>query len=143
MRSEHAKKKLRISVGGTNRGVVQNGEVEWDKLIHTLSNPVVTPEKYLEYTRSSAARRNDLKNCAGYWIGANCANGSRRRENLSARDVVCFDIDNAQIFEGDLIQDLIDRNTELSEYEFFIHSTRSHTPLAPVSYTHLTLPTKA
>lgn len=131
MSLDYNKKLLRISVGGSNRGVVTNGEATWSKIRNNLSYPVVTEETFEQYLDMDVSSKNDLKNINGYWIGAHCRNNSRARHNLSSRDLLCFDIDNVSLYDGDLLSELCNGETLLNEYEFFIHTTRSHAPRAP------------
>lgn len=131
MRSDIDKKMLRLAVGGGNRGLVDNGKLAWDKLCKRLSHVTVTAEKFTEYSKMGQSARNDLKNVAGYWIGAHCEDGRRKASTIKTRDLVCFDIDSGNMYDGDIIKDLKEGNTPLSQYEFFCHSSRSHTPTNP------------
>jgi hypothetical protein len=44
---------------------------------------------------------------------------------------MCFDIDNGDLYDGDLLAELKAGTTAISQYEFFVHSSRSHTPVKP------------
>lgn len=125
------KREVRISAGGDNRGKVHNQTVTWGALMKRLSHVTVTAEKFIDYQRASPDVRNDLKNAPGYWIGAHCADGKRKKSGITERDIMCFDIDNGSLFEGDLVKMLRDKTTAISEYEFFVHSSRSHTSINP------------
>lgn len=131
MTDTYDKKKVRIAIGGKNLGRVDNGTITWRKLCGRLSEVTVTPEKFVEYQRGKPQWKNNLKNCAGYWIGGHCADGHRTKKGMTVRDVLCFDIDNGDLYEGDLLKDLRDGNTGISDYEFFVHSSRSHTFVKP------------
>ena len=125
------RREVRISTGGDNRGLVNNATVKWDALMKRLSHVTVTAEKFIDYTRSSPDARNNLKNSSGYWIGAHCADGRRKKAGITERDVMCFDVDNGSLYDGDLVKMLREGKTPISEYEFFVHSSRSHTSINP------------
>lgn len=131
MRTDIDKKMLRLAVGGGNRGLVENGKMAWDKLCKRLDHVTVTSEKFTEYSKMGQSARNDLKNCAGYWIGAHCEDGRRKASTITTRDLVCFDIDSGNMYDGDIIKDLMEGCTPLNQYEFYCHSSRSHTPTNP------------
>jgi len=131
MTETNDRKKVRIAVGGKNRGLVDNGTVTWRKLCRRLGEVTVTPEKFVEYQRGKVTWKNQLKNCAGYWIGAHCADGKRNKKSISTRDVLCFDVDNGDLYDGDLIKELQEGTSPISQYEFFVHTSRSHTFVKP------------
>ena len=130
-RDLNLRRKVRFSIGTGNLGAVQNVEGVWGRLCKMLSEPRVTPEKFIEYQRASDKQRAALKNAGGYWIGAHCDTGRRKTNTIRERDVVCFDIDNGDLWPGPLVQSLRDRKTGVSEFEFFVHSSRSHTVVKP------------
>ena len=131
MTDTNDRKKVRIAVGGQNRGLVDNGTVSWRKLCDRLGRVTVTPEKFVQYQRGNVNWKNQLKNCSGYWIGAHCADGKRNKKSISTRDVLCFDVDNGDLYDGDLIKELREGTSPISKYEFFVHSSRSHTFVKP------------
>ena len=130
-RDLNLRRKVRYSVGEGNLGAVQNYEAPWSRLCKMLSEPKATSEKFIEYQRAPDKVRAKLKNANGYWIGAHCETGRRKTNSIRERDVVCFDIDNGDLWPGDLIQALKTRKTAISEFEFFVHSSRSHTLVKP------------
>lgn len=130
-RDLNLRRKVRYSVGEGNLGAVQNYEAPWSRLCKMLSEPKATSEKFIEYQRAPDKTRAKLKNANGYWIGAHCETGRRKTNAIKERDVVCFDIDNGDLWPGDLVQALKTRTTAISDLEFFVHSSRSHTLVKP------------
>lgn len=120
--------KIRISTGGKNLGKVSNKSTTWSKLIGKMAQPQLdlhhTLPQYLELT---VARQGELKN-VGFFVGGHCDNGVRRIETIRERWLVTLDVDActpAHVF------DLVTGMSDLSQYEFFVYSTRKHTQEKP------------
>lgn len=120
--------KLRISVGEKNLGKVTNKTTTWTKLVHKMSTPLVDVQHTLpQYLALSKERQAELKN-VGFFVGGHCDNGIRRIGNIKERWVVTLDVDECSTAH---VFDLECGMTDLSEYEFFVYSTRKHTSEKP------------
>jgi putative DNA primase/helicase len=120
--------KLRISIGEKNLGKVKNKTTTWAKLISKMSEPLVDVQHTLpQYLNLSKERQAELKN-VGFFVGGHCDGGVRRIGSIQERWVVTLDVDECTMAH---VFDLKSGASELSEYEFFVYSTRKHTPEKP------------
>lgn len=120
---------LRISTSTSNKGVVRNKEMTWAKLCEYLSRPLEdTKHTLAQYKELSADQRADLKSKAGHYLGGHSRDGLRRKASISLRSLLCFDLDELTVAQ---YREINSRRTGISKYEFFLHSTRSHTAEKP------------
>ena len=120
--------KLRVSASQGHRGQVTNIEATWpdlcDKLSQTKWDNVTLPE-YLELPQAEQHKRKNR----GYFVGGQFIGGIRKISNMDERSVLTFDIDNCPL---DLLEELTDPLAGyLAGFEYFLYSTRKHTPEAP------------
>lgn len=120
--------KLRISIGEKNLGKVSNKTTTWVKLIGRMSQPLVDVRHTLEqYLKLDLNRQGQLKN-VGFFVGGHCDKGVRRVGSIKERWLITLDVDECN--PGHVF-DLECGMTELSQYEFFVYSTRKHTSQKP------------
>lgn len=120
--------KLRISIGEKNLGKVANKTTTWVKLIGRMSQPLVDVRHTLEqYLKLDLNRQGQLKN-VGFFVGGHCDKGVRRVGSIKERWLITLDVDECN--PGHVF-DLECGMTELSQYEFFVYSTRKHTSQKP------------
>lgn len=127
--SRYAKRLIRLAEGQpTSLGKVKNITISWGQLGRELESPVRTGEKFRHYQKLSNDERNRLKNVNGWYLGGHCEGGRRRRDAIKERDILTFDLDDSSWQQ---LEDLRDGITGISGYEFYAHTTRSHTAESP------------
>lgn len=120
--------KLRISIGNKNLGKVSNKTTTWAKLISKVSEPQIDQQHTLaQYLNLSVARQGELKN-VGFFVGGHCDGGVRRIGSIKDRWLITLDVD--QCNPGHVL-DIEMGLSEISGYEFYVYSTRKHTPDKP------------
>lgn len=100
----------------------------WGKLKDRFANPLITQEKRKEYNALDPKEKGKLKSLPGWLCGALLRDGVRRKNNADKRLLITLDIDDCPVW---LMEDILDGKTEISDFAFACHSTRSHTPDAP------------
>jgi hypothetical protein len=119
---------LHIAEGRESLGKVRNKRIPWSDMIGRLAKPTVTPELYAAFLALPKEKQDELKNIAGYWIGAHCAKNRRKKNGITERNVITLDVDDAPAG----IEDQIELGlTGISHLEFACHSTRKHTRKKP------------
>jgi hypothetical protein len=115
-------------VGGKNLGIVFNQHWDWNQLGDKLARPKVTPETKKEFNALTPAEKSKLKNSGGFFYAAHSTDGHRRAASIVQRWVLYFDCD---AIHPDLLEQVLDGFHPICEYEFFLHTTRSHTSQKP------------
>ncbi|MFD0914947.1 VapE domain-containing protein [Pseudahrensia aquimaris] len=119
---------IRYSEGHDNLGKVKNVEKSWGDFKKMLSQPARTKESYVDYIRLSVAEKLKLKQASGFFCGAFCKNGSRRKENVGDRVILTLDLDeNAKA----VLDSYQNGTNQICQAESFIQTTRSHSPDHP------------
>lgn len=103
--------------------VWKNGEISLDELEARLSQTIRTNETIQEYQKMGKAEQSAIKD-KGCFVGGHLAGGSRHRETVLCRSMLCLDMD-----EGvpGVIGDIIEKLPFLCLW----HTTHRHTPEAP------------
>jgi len=123
--SEHAKVMIRLAEGrSTSLGKVRNRAMSWRALGRELETPTRSKERFKTYQTLSQDDRNKLKNINGWFLGGHCEGGRRAKNTIKERDVITFDMDDA---EPDQLWDLKHGISGIANLEWFAHTTRSHT----------------
>jgi hypothetical protein len=126
---KHDKRRIRLAKGtARSLGKVKNQAIAWDQVCEMLGDVVRSGEKFKEYEKMSADERNKLKGSNGWLLGGHCDGGHRSKDSIEERDVLTFDLDDAT--QGHL-DDLRQGVSPISRFEFFWHTTRSHTADSP------------
>ena len=100
----------------------------WSDLIKRLSKPIVDKKHtQAQYAALDVDRKSVAKDVGGYVAGA-FRDGMRRAEELQFRSAITLDIDEV---DADLIEEILERGTPISKWEWFATTTRSHTPKNP------------
>lgn len=102
-------------------------KINWGKLCEKLSNPMkdnISLEKYLSLKPGQKAKR---KASPGWYAGGRFNNGRRSIPNAGKRSLINLDIDD---ISPEYWHELTKR-APFSEYEWFAHSTRSHSAESP------------
>jgi putative DNA primase/helicase len=120
--------KVRYAKGKNNLGKVKNLWTTWGEFVLQFSNArrIETTEK--EYAKLSQDERAQLKNVNGYWFAAHGTEGRRRLADLSPRELLTLDVDNANVALPDQLEMGV---TGLSDWEFIAHPTLSSTARKP------------
>lgn len=113
---------------GTNLGKAKNRIIGWADFCKQFSTPTKTKERRKAFDKMSKEQQDDLKSVDGWIIGAQVADGKRRRVNIQPRDLLSLDYDYATPTFLDQIKLGV---TPLSDKEFFVHSSRRHTDEKP------------
>lgn len=129
MPQNHDTYPLRIAViKQGDRGHATNKTMEWKALRERLANPRVDHETTAEaYVKLPVDAKNKLKD-VGSFVGGPFKDGIRKASNIHERSIITLDIDAATPSQIEILHDGL---SNLSEYEFFGSTTRSHAPAAP------------
>ena len=116
---------------GTARNFAKatNHKKSWGDLKRLLSRVHVTPETRKEFDKLSKAEQDEKKSAAGWISGAQCDGKWRNKKNILPRDLITIDIDYVESSFMDMM--LAGFCPGISEFEFFSHPSRRHTPKAP------------
>jgi len=114
---------IRFSEGKANLGKVKNKTLSWESLCNRLSKPTRTRETFKAYQKMTQAEKLAKKSVDGYFCAAPVKNNTRKLDEILDRDVLTIDID--ENAEG-LLEAIEMRELGISKYEFFAHTTRSH-----------------
>lgn len=113
---------------GVNLGKAKNRIAGWGEFVAMLSTPTKTKEKRRAFDKMSKEQQDDLKSIDGWIMAAQVAEGKRTRANIRPRDLLSLDYDYATPAFIDQISMGV---TPLSDFEFFVHSSRRHTDEKP------------
>lgn len=113
---------------GVNLGKAKNRVGAWSEFVTMLSNPTKTGEKRRVFDKMTKEQQDELKAIDGWIMAAQVAEGRRNRNNIKPRDLLSLDYDYATPAFLDQISAGV---TPLSEFEFFVHSSRRHTDEKP------------
>ena len=113
---------------GTNLGKAKNRVVAWSEFVTMLSSPTKTAEKRRVFDKMTKEQQDELKSIDGWIMAAQVSDGRRNRNNIKPRDLLSLDYDYATPAFLDQISTGV---TPLSDYEFFVHSSRRHTEEKP------------
>ncbi len=120
---------IRISMELANHfGRSGNKVKSWKQLRKLFLVPTITPDKFRQYRNANLEERNRLKGVPGWFLGAHVKDGCRKAENIEDRDIITPDLDNLSVEEFDELQN---EEHYLNQFEYFAHTTRSHTPEEP------------
>lgn len=127
-RGQHDNLKLRISTGGKNFGLARSEATTWGRLRDRLANPLVDSVTHREFKALEKKEQDRRKAMAGWFVGGDFQGRKRKAQEMRERSLLTIDID-----EGDhRLAEALDLGlSPISSYEFFVHSTRKHTPKAP------------
>lgn len=119
---------IRFSEGKANLGKVKNKTLAWESLCARLGKPTRTRETFKAYQKMTQSEKLAKKSVDGYFCAAPVKKDTRRLDEILDRDLLTIDID--ENAEG-LLEAIEMRELEISKYEFFAHTTRSHSPENP------------
>lgn len=130
MAGEFDKNTVRVSLGKPgNLGKSQNVVLGWKQLRKKLGTPVRSNERHSVYRKAGVNEKNRLKGLGGWFLGAHVTDGRRKAQNVHDRDIITLDLDNLSVEEFEAITK--HKSHWLNQFEFFLHTTRSHTPEEP------------
>jgi putative DNA primase/helicase len=128
-RSAAYKHALRISEGTRNLGRVQNKTTTWGRLCDKLAEPVRDNITVAQYDALSQKERHERKNMAGWFVGGQFSENRRKNANITSRSLLTYDIDECSMsLYNEIIQPF---DGFLSDFEYFVYTTRSHAPEKP------------
>lgn len=113
---------------GINLGKAKNKIAGWGDFVAMLSTPTKTKERRRAFDKMAKEQQDDLKSIDGWIMAAQVAEGKRTRANIRPRDLLSLDYDYATPAFLDQIRMGV---TPLSDFEFFVHSSRRHTDEKP------------
>jgi predicted P-loop ATPase len=127
--SSHDKFLIHFSEGrGVNLGKAKNRIAGWGEFVSMLSTPTKTKERRKAFDKMSKDQQDELKAIDGWIMAAQVAEGRRANKNIRPRDLLSLDYDYATPTFVDQIKMGL---TPLSDFEFFVHSSRRHTDDKP------------
>ena len=119
--AEHDNLIVSFSEGRGNLGKAKPRTEGWAKFCDRHSKPTRTKELRKAFDKMSKEEQDELKSIDGWEIGAQLKDGVRRRQNIRPRDYALPEF--LTLIEMGLLP--------ISEFEFFVHSTRRHTSEKP------------
>jgi putative DNA primase/helicase len=125
----YSKALIRLAEGTSKSlGKVKNVTLSWGQLASRLNDPQRSGERVKEYQKMSVDERNKLKGANGWFLGGHCDDGRRKKSAIRERDVLTFDLDDSNVEQ---LEDLQMEISGISDYEWYAHTTRSHTAESP------------
>ena len=119
---------INIAIGNSRKSLNwQTTRISISDFYEKLRNPVRGAETYAEYAVMKKAQQDELKDCAGGFVGGALNNPRRKSGNVVGRDIVTLDFDNIPGWQTDLV---IKKMEELG-CSYAVYSTRKHAPSAP------------
>lgn len=119
---------LRIAVGSQNLGKAKNQKLTWARLIEKLENPSVDQVHTMKaYLAAPVETQLRLKN-VGWFVGGPTDTEQRNARSITTRYLIALDIDDAK---PEQIDYLLEGFSEITDFEFFGHTTRKHTKAKP------------
>ncbi len=126
---KHRKRLIRLAEGTSRSlGKVKNITLSWSQLADRINTPLKSAERFKEYQKMSVDQRNKLKGANGWFLGGHCDGGRRKKNAIQERDVLTFDLDAS---DPEQLEDLTMGCSGISDYEWYAHTTRSHTSESP------------
>ncbi len=126
---KYGKRLIRLAEGTSRSlGKVKDITISWGSLAGKLNTPLKSAERVKEYQKMSANERNKLKVANGWYLGGHCEGGRRKMNAIQERDVLTFDLADSN---PEQLEDLTMGMSGISEYEWYAHTTRSHTAESP------------
>lgn len=119
--------KLKISTSSGHQGRVANKVWTWRELITRLSETNRDSVTLEEYLAKPIAWQDKRKN-QGYFVGGQFEGGQRTIRALDERSLLTFDVDNCS---PALLAEITSGLGPIGDYEYFVYSTRKHTPAKP------------
>ncbi|WP_295280408.1 virulence-associated E family protein [Veillonella sp.] len=115
-----------ISIGSSRHAKQWRAKkIKWDALVDKLSNSKITEETAAEYRRMSKDEQSDIKDVGGFVGGYIKGKGRRVKGAVYERYLITLDADSPEPNFLELL------NFEISDYEYVVYSTHSHTPETP------------
>lgn len=126
--SEHYRLPLRMSEGFRNMGLASNKTYRWGRLCERMVETVRDNITIDQYNKLSQRDRHERKN-QGWFVGGTFKDGRRKGANIESRSLLAYDLDECSV---ELYRELLKPRTNfLAGFEYFLHTTRSHTPESP------------
>ena len=97
MSSTFARHVIRIAIGTTNLGRVENKSTTWGVLMDRLSKPIRTRKSFKTYLELPKEKQDQLKNVGGYWLAGYCKDGRRAASAILHRDLITLDCDDVPV----------------------------------------------
>lgn len=120
---------VRIAEGRANSlSKCTNRTISWLDFGAGLKKPRKDRESLKQFALLPAEEQGRMKAADGWVVGGLVAGGKRSNLNVSSRDILAFDLDEC---EPSVLESLLDGSSPACRYEWFLHSTRKHTPEAP------------
>lgn len=112
---------------GLSFGRAKNRTETWLAFKRIFKNPVKTPEKLSQYLKLGDKAQIELKSVNGWFYRTQVAGKRRNRRSGMPSNVITLDWDYAT---PDFVE-MIELGLVLPEIEYFVHSSRRHTPEKP------------
>lgn len=106
-------------------GEVKSSQVSWPKFLDRCAKTKRTSETFEEYLNFKKKRQSDIKSQAGYFIGGESIDGSRKRDSITNRSLLTLDIDHGVEGMVEMIKDVY------GDFEYCIYSTHKHCNVKP------------
>lgn len=112
---------------GLSFGRARNRSDSWPVFKRIFKNPVKTPEKLSQYNKLSDKEQIELKSVNGWFYRTQVAGKKRNRRSGMPSNLITLDKDYAT---PDFVE-MLRLGLVLPELEYFVHSSRRHTPEKP------------
>ena len=115
---------LAIAYGNSRKSRLWSNKITtFDALCERLKTPIRTTESAEEYAKMPKSQRDEIKDKGGF-VAGHLAKNRRLRENVTARSMLVFDLDEAK-------RDFLTGIKAHIPYGGCYYSTHSHTPESP------------
>ena len=117
-----------IAVGGSRKSLTwQNSRLSVSELYKRFEHPVRSSETMQEYLHLKKLQQDELKDCAGGFIGGELSSPRRKAGNVTGRDLITLDFDNIPGWQTDAVIAKMDA----LHCGYCVYSTRKHVPERP------------
>lgn len=125
----HSATIVRIAEGrASSLSKCTNRTISWLDFGAGLQKPRKDRESLKQFALLPMDEQGRMKAADGWVVGGLVAGGKRSNLNVSSRDILAFDLDEC---DPSVLESLLDGSSPACRYEWFLHSTRKHTPKAP------------
>ena len=124
----HYDRTICIAIGGSRKSLTwQNSRLSVSELYNRFEHPVRSSETMQEYLHLKKLQQDELKDCAGGFVGGELSSPRRKAGNVTGRDLITLDFDNIPGWQTDAVIAKMDA----LHCGYCVYSTRKHVPERP------------
>lgn len=128
--TDYAEHVVHYGRGGANLGEVENRELPWLGFMAQFAKPPRGEETLKQFLAMTEKEQRLLKNRRGYFFGGHSLDGHRRKTSIKERSFVNLDLE-GDYFTPEMFESLCSEDSPLSKFEYFVQTSRKHTPRKP------------